>query len=257
MDTQVQTQPTPILVTLTGGTASGKTFLLNYIRETAKLPCLVSTTTRKPRAGEVEGVDYFFISDERSREIEAANGFAELAIYNGTRYGVTKEEFFSKLNKGLAFLIVEPSGIDHYVQPAKNVGAKHLKYFIHTPQDLVLQRFKLRMVADIDKHFLNWLAAAEYGDTDAYDPTSIPLSYVMRLQNILTFESSWYQMAPWDRVLMGIDRPEDNVKIILSDVKKLQEMTAEIERDQEKLRYAAYETAQRHRLGNDAEGVYY
>ena len=87
-----------VLVTLTAPTCAGKSYLLNYIRNDRKLPCLVSTTTRPARAGEVEGVDYFFISEEESKSIEADDDFAELAVYNGIRYGVTKAEFKSKLN---------------------------------------------------------------------------------------------------------------------------------------------------------------
>ena len=95
----------PILVTLTAPSCSGKSYLLNYIRDEAKMPCLVSTTTRAPRTGEQEGIDYYFISREQSKRYEIEDNFAELAIYNGTRYGVTKQEFKSKLETGLTFLI--------------------------------------------------------------------------------------------------------------------------------------------------------
>lgn len=206
----------PVLVTLTAPTSAGKSHLLNYIRDEAKMPCLVSTTTRAPRAGEREGVDYFFISEERSREIEAADGFAELAEYGGVRYGVTREELQSKLSTGLTFLIVEPSGIESYVAPALEMGALHLKYFIHTELETRIERFKGRILADIQRDFLKDLTV----DATISTVSQTVSKHIDRLVSMLTVERSWGEMHSWDRILFGTHDPKENLAIILKDVEK-------------------------------------
>lgn len=198
----------PILITLTAPSCAGKSYLFNYIRDVAGLPCLISTTTRPARKGEIEGVDYFFISKEQSLAMEERDEFAELAIYRGVRYGVTKTEFHSKLAKGVAFLIVEPSGIEHYVKPAIEIGAIHLKYYIHTDFDVRLERFKLRALTDIKRSMVK-------------DNTDITItSYLDRLNAMLTVEQQWGDKAKWDRILFGKNSPEINLNIIMKDVTK-------------------------------------
>ena len=198
-----------VLVTLTAPTCAGKSYLLNYIRNDRKLPCLVSTTTRPARAGEVEGVDYFFISEEESKSLEANDDFAELAVYNGIRYGVTKAEFKSKLDTGLTFLIVEPSGIDHYVKPALDVGAKHLKYFVDVDLSTRIKRFTARLAEDLSKMDKN---------TNLEKFVSASL---IRHAAMLQVEPGWVDLVKWDRVLNGNDTPEHNLSLILADVMML------------------------------------
>ena len=209
-----------VLVTLTAPSCAGKSHLLNYIRNERQLPCLVSTTTRPPRAGEKEGVDYFFISEEESKAIEARDGFAELAIYNGVRYGVTKEEFKTKLDSGLTFLIVEPSGIDHYVKPALDVGAIHLKYFINVPQNIRLDRFKKRLDEDL-------AAVMDRRTYTAHDEIEKKCQIqkcveagLKRYKAMLTVEPGWIDMAAWDGVLSGLDTPEHNLALIQAKIQQ-------------------------------------
>lgn len=209
----------PILVTITAPTASGKSYLLNYIRDEAKLPCLVSTTTRKPRQGEKEGVDYYFISEEKSKEIESLDGFAELAVYRGIRYGVTKEEFSSKLGTGLTFLIVEPSGIDHYVKPALDVGAAHIKYYIHTELQTRIERFKNRIISDMYGELRNH-PVSSIASLPLSSAQSVINGHVDRLVAMLTEEQHWFTSSRWDRILFGDKSPKENLEIILQDIEK-------------------------------------
>lgn len=204
----------PVLVTLTSPTASGKSYLLNYIRDVAKLPCLVSTTTRPPRVGEVEGRDYFFISEEESRAIEEQDGFAELAIYRGVRYGVTRQEFSEKLSQGMTFLIVEPSGIDSYIAPAVEAGAHILKYFVYADEAVRIKRFTSRLAADISEM------------TDRRQLERTVASYVDRLVSMIRVEPGWSAAAEWDGVLSGETAPEKNLEIILEDVEYVQNTAA-------------------------------
>lgn len=208
----------PVLITLTSPSCAGKSYLFNYIRDVAKLPCIISTTTRKPRANEVEGVDYFFISEEESLELEKNDQLAELAIYRGVRYGVTKQEFKNKLDQGLAFLIVEPTGIEHYVKPATDVGAFHLKYYIHTDMDVRIQRLRDRMDQDLKQALApKAIETSPYESKFALAKKAIT-PHIDRLIAMHTAELNWGTAAAWTRILFGTHSPEENVKLILDDV---------------------------------------
>lgn len=214
----------PVLITLTSPTAAGKSYLFNYIRDVAKLPCLISTTTRLPRDGEVEGVDYYFIDLEESKKLEEADQFAELAIYRGVRYGVTKKEWNSKLQPGkIAFLIVEPSGIDHYVKPAVDVGAIWLKYYIHTDPQVRMERFIDRMMKDVHNAVKADILCGKV-DSQFTEPSAKTLKTVMsyfdRQKAMLTEEMQWGTKANWTRTLFGEKSPEENLTIIQNDIRK-------------------------------------
>lgn len=60
----------------------------------------VTATTRAMRPGEVNGVDYHFLSEEEFDRLEAADGFIEHANVYGKRYGVPRDEIVSHLGAG-------------------------------------------------------------------------------------------------------------------------------------------------------------
>ncbi len=65
----------------------------------------VSATTRRPRAGEVDGVDYHFLSDaEFDRRLEAGD-FVEHASYSGRRYGTLRSELERRLREGVPIVL--------------------------------------------------------------------------------------------------------------------------------------------------------
>jgi len=198
-----------ILVTLTATSCSGKSYLFDYIRDVAQMPCLISTTTRAPRANEIDGRDYYFISHEESIRLEQEGKLAELAIYNSNRYGVTTDEFFSKLSEGIAFLIVEPTGVEHYAKPAVDVGALHMTVYVDVPLDVRLARFRTRAMNDIIKA----AGTMELGEIEKAVNTVLK-----RQQSMLTEELSWHTAAKWDLTIDGRDTPEKNLELILNKV---------------------------------------
>lgn len=78
----------PILV-LAGPTAVGKgTVIRQLCRQYPQVALSVSVTTRPPRPGEVEGVDYFFVSDVEFDRLIATDALLEWAVVHGKyRYG--------------------------------------------------------------------------------------------------------------------------------------------------------------------------
>jgi guanylate kinase len=77
-----------LLVVISGPSGVGKDTLIERLRERdPNLHYSISSTTRKPRPGEVDGVNYFFVSRKRFEELIAQGFFLEYATYNGNYYG--------------------------------------------------------------------------------------------------------------------------------------------------------------------------
>jgi len=84
---------------------AGKTTLVEGIRRTPNLFYSVYCTTRAPRAGEIDGEDYQFLSDADFRERADKGNFLEHAQVHGDRYGTLREPVVTNLKSGKNVLI--------------------------------------------------------------------------------------------------------------------------------------------------------
>lgn len=80
------------MIVLVGESASGKSSIEKYLVDNCGYNKIVSYTTRQPRNGEVDGVDYHFIDKSQFRRLKEQDFFAETAIYNEWYYGVAKKD---------------------------------------------------------------------------------------------------------------------------------------------------------------------
>ena len=70
---------------------AGKTTLVDaLLKADSGIRLSVSYTTRKPRAGEVDGREYHFVSQEKFQEMAAAGAFLESALVHGNYYGTSQ-----------------------------------------------------------------------------------------------------------------------------------------------------------------------
>ena len=95
------------LVVLAGPTAVGKGTVSRYIREHYPNVLLsVSATTRPPRAGEIDGEHYYFVSDAEFDRMVAAHEFLEWAtVHNAYRYGTPRPPIDAALADGKSVLL--------------------------------------------------------------------------------------------------------------------------------------------------------
>jgi len=95
------------LTVLAGPTAVGKGTVSTYIRENYPNVLLsVSATTRKPRPGEVDGVHYYFVSDDEFDRMIADNELLEWAtVHNSYRYGTPRPPIDAALAEGKRVLL--------------------------------------------------------------------------------------------------------------------------------------------------------
>jgi guanylate kinase len=84
---------TPLVIVLSSPSGGGKsTIAKRILTERADAGYSVSATTRLPRAGEVDGEAYHFLSPDEFERLVQAGEFLEHAVYNGQRYGTLVRE---------------------------------------------------------------------------------------------------------------------------------------------------------------------
>ena len=89
-----------ILFLVSGPSGSGKSTLCRQLEGEGEAEFSVSCTTRAPREGERDGVEYFFLSpDEFSKRVDAGD-FLEHAEVHGNRYGTLLSEVIGRLSEG-------------------------------------------------------------------------------------------------------------------------------------------------------------
>jgi guanylate kinase len=126
---------------ITGPSGVGKGTLIRGLME--RLPQLelsVSATTRSPRPGEREGVDYHFLSPEEFERRVAAGDFVEHADYAGRRYGTLRSELDRRVGAGA------PVVLEIEVQGARQVREampEAVQVFIAPPS---LEALRTRLV---------------------------------------------------------------------------------------------------------------
>ena len=96
---------TGILFVISAPSGAGKTTLCDALRQTPDFVYSVSSTTRLPRAGEIEGDDYHFLSEKDFLSRVDAGDFLEYANVHGRYYGTTREPLISNLQNGVDVLI--------------------------------------------------------------------------------------------------------------------------------------------------------
>jgi len=90
-----------LLVVISGPSGSGKgTICKRLIEVMDNIKVSVSATTRKPRVGEVEGINYFFIDEEKFIQKINNDEFLEYASVYGNYYGTPKKEVLNELENG-------------------------------------------------------------------------------------------------------------------------------------------------------------
>jgi guanylate kinase len=98
--------PAPLLILISAPSGGGKTTLCNQlIASRPGMARAITCTTREPRPGEKDGVDYYFFSVTEFQRREQTGEFIEHATVYGNRYGILKSELLGKLRSGRDVLL--------------------------------------------------------------------------------------------------------------------------------------------------------
>jgi len=94
-------EPQPLLVVLSGPSGAGKDAVLKRMKELGyPFHFVVTVTTRPKRPGEVDGVDYYFISEEEFADMLARGELLEHAVVYGQHKGIPKRQVREALASG-------------------------------------------------------------------------------------------------------------------------------------------------------------
>lgn len=93
------------LVVISGPSGAGKTSVCRALKQDPRVRFSVSATTRAIRKGEVDGVDYRFMTKAGFEEAVARGEFLEHAVYNGHHYGTLRAPMEEALGEGLVFVL--------------------------------------------------------------------------------------------------------------------------------------------------------
>jgi guanylate kinase len=122
---------------ITGPSGVGKgTLIEQLLQRIRELELSISATTREPRAGEVEGRDYFFLAPEEFRRRLEAGDFLEHASYSGNYYGTLREEVERRLAEGKSVVLeIEVQG----ARQVRDAMPDAVLIFIAPPDEGVLR----------------------------------------------------------------------------------------------------------------------
>jgi len=98
------------MIVLAGASASGKTEVAKVLAAKYGITKIVTTTTRDKRVGEVDGVDYFFVTKEAFEKMIIEDRFVEYTLYNGQMYGSTKDQIAND-----KCVVIDPAGLRSYI----------------------------------------------------------------------------------------------------------------------------------------------
>ncbi|MDO4983763.1 MAG: guanylate kinase [Eubacteriales bacterium] len=157
------------LIVISGPSGAGKsTVVSKAVAERNDVCFSVSVTTRKPRVGEVDGREYFFVDLDRFKEMTDNNELLEHAEYCANSYGTPRAYVEEKTEEGLNVIL------DIEVQGARQVADKMsdaVKIFIIPPSMDELRNRLEKRGADTQRAIEARLirAAQEYEEADFYD----------------------------------------------------------------------------------------
>ena len=132
-----------LLFVVSAPSGAGKTSLCRAITDSLEdLTHSISYATRKPRPVEIDGRDYYFVSQERFRDMIQAGDFAEWAEVHSNLYGTSRRVLDDMISKGLDVIL------DIDTQGAKQIKAKYdtaVFIFIMPPSlDILEERLRNR-----------------------------------------------------------------------------------------------------------------
>ena len=158
-------KPAPLLILISAPSGAGKTTLCEMLLAAQpQMTRAITCTTREPRPGEKDGLDYhFFTAAEFLKRLQAGN-FIENATVYGNSYGILKSELLGKLREGKDVLLnVDVQGaatIREQAETEPELRRALVTIFLTPPSVAVLEQRLKKRGADAEAVIQKRLAVA-------------------------------------------------------------------------------------------------
>ena len=183
-----------LLVVMSGPGGVGKSTITRALKSDPRFWVSISATTRDPRAGERDGVDYYFYNDSKFDQTIAQEGFLEWAEFAGARYGTPMEpiEHWLALGKNVV-LEIEIEG----ARQVRSVAPHALLIFIAPPSWEELKSRLLGRGTDSPERAAARLALAEIEMASAgeFDHTLINHQVGQLIEELVSLATSHQEVA--------------------------------------------------------------
>jgi len=147
-----------LLVVISGPSGVGKTSVADRLLRRPGWLRAVTATTRAPRPGETDGVDYRFLSEEQFEEGEKDDEFLEHAEVHGKRYGTPKAPVEELLSRGnVVLLVIDVQG----AATLRAAGVPALFVFVAPPSVAELEKRLRGRKSDSELQIASRLATAK------------------------------------------------------------------------------------------------
>jgi len=203
------------LFIITAASGAGKTSLVKaLVSDNPNIKVSTSFTTRKPRVGEKDGVDYFFLDEINFEKMMENNDFLEMAKCHGSLYGTSKSTVKKAIEKG-EDIILE---IDYQgAFSVKKLFPKSISIFIVPPsiKDLEDRLHKRGQDSEEDIKLRVSAARNEMSHLEKFDYVTINDNFkkaLFELKTIINFKPEAVNLKTENQVL--------NHKYLIDELKK-------------------------------------
>ncbi|MCI8309248.1 MAG: AAA family ATPase [Clostridia bacterium] len=169
-----------MLVILSGVAGAGKDTIIKEITKKMNNVCTVPAyTTREPRADDIPGVSYNFVTKKEFEELINNGDIYEYDIHHNNYYGTSKHLINEKAKNGIVIKDIDVNGTEKLKEVLRDMGIKVVTIFLRVPKHELQRRLENRIDKLSHEEIKLRLNRFDYEESkmDVYD-------YVMKNDNL-------------------------------------------------------------------------